>query len=97
MIGRGAIANPFLFEMIQEDTESLPDDYIPVFSDFLMLLLESHLQQSSNHGNVLLKMTHYWEYFSSNFNKGKKLARIVKKSKSISEYSDFITNLDSFI
>lgn len=97
MIGRGAIANPFLFEMIQEDTESLPDDYIPVFSDFLMLLLESHLQQSSNHGNVLLKMTHYWEYFSSNFNEGKKLARIVKKSKSISEYSDFITNLDSFI
>lgn len=97
MIGRGAIANPFLFEMIQEDTDSLPDDYIPIFSDFLMLLLQSYLQQSSNHGNVLLKMTHYWEYFSSNFNEGKKLARIVKKSKSISEYSDFITNLDSFI
>jgi tRNA-dihydrouridine synthase len=97
MIGRGAIANPFLFEMIQEDTDSLPDDYISVFSDFLMLLLESHLQQSSNHGNVLLKMTHYWEYFSSNFLEGKKLARIVKKSKSISDYSDFITNLDSFI
>jgi hypothetical protein len=42
-------------------------------------------------------MSHYWEYFASNFENGKKLNRIVKKSKSISEYSDFIANLDSLI
>ncbi|MEY4521221.1 MAG: hypothetical protein RIT10_406 [Bacteroidota bacterium] len=97
MIGRGAISNPFIFEMIQEDSEELPDDFVIVFKDFLSLLLESYLQHSNNHGNILLKMSHYWEYFASNFENGKKLNRIVKKSKSISEYSDFIANLDSLI
>lgn len=97
MIGRGAIANPFLFEMIQDDSDELPDDYISVFKEFLHLLLESYLTHSSNHGNILLKMNHYWEYFAFNFENGKKLSRVVKKSKSIAEYSDFISNLDSFM
>jgi hypothetical protein len=38
-------------------------------------------------------MTHYWEYFAANFENGKKMCRIVKKSKSISDYSNFIANL----
>lgn len=97
MIGRGAIANPFLFEMIQDDSELLPNDFVQVFSDFLNLLLESYLRQTTNHGNILIKMTHYWEYFASNFENGKKMCRIVKKSKSISDYSNFIANLESFI
>lgn len=97
MIGRGAISNPFIFEMIQDDSEELPDDFVIVFKEFLSLLLESYLHHSNNHGNILLKMCHYWEYFALNFQNGKKLNRIVKKSKSVSEYSDFIANLDSLI
>lgn len=97
MIGRGAISNPFIFEMIQDDSEELPDDFVIVFKEFLSLLLESYLLHSNNHGNILLKMCHYWEYFALNFQNGKKLSRIVKKSKSVSEYSDFIANLESLI
>ena len=93
MIGRGAIANPFLFEMIQENTIEFPEDRMEVFSDFLNLLLESYLKETQNDGNVLIKMKHYWEYFSESFENGKSYYRSVKKVNSIAEYQRFIDQL----
>lgn len=93
MIGRGAIANPFLFEMIQENTIEFPEDRMEIFSDFLNLLLESYLKETQNDGNVLIKMKHYWEYFSESFENGKSYYRIVKKANSITEYQLFIDQL----
>jgi tRNA-dihydrouridine synthase len=93
MIGRGAIANPFLFEMIQEDSTELPEDRMEVFSDFLNLLLESYLKETQNEGTVLIKMKHYWEYFAEAFENGRSYYRIVKKAKSIAEYQRFIDSL----
>ena len=93
MIGRGAISNPFLFEMIQEDSIEFPEDRMEVFSDFLNLLLESYLKETQNEGNVLIKMKHYWEYFSESFENGKRYYRIVKKVNSIPEYQRFIDEL----
>ncbi|MFN5844170.1 MAG: tRNA dihydrouridine synthase [Flavobacteriia bacterium] len=93
MIGRGAISNPFLFEMIQEDSDLFPEDRMEVFSEFLELLLESHLRSSDNEGNVLLKMAHFWEYFMESFEEGLGLYRIVKKISSVREYRKFIVEL----
>lgn len=93
MIGRGAISNPFLFEMIQEDSIEFPEDRMEVFSDFFNLLLESYLKETQNEGNVLIKMKHYWEYFSESFENGKRYYRIVKKVNSIPEYQRFIDEL----
>lgn len=93
MIGRGAIANPFLFEMIQENTTIFPDDHLEVFHEFLTLLLESHLSESSNQGNTLLKMKHYWEYFMLTFEDGQKYYRMVKKADSIEEYRQKIEQI----
>jgi tRNA-dihydrouridine synthase len=93
MIGRGAIANPFLFEMIKEDTTEFPEDRMEVFSDFLNLLLESYIRETQNDGNVLIKMKHYWEYFSESFENGKSYYRIVKRANSIEEYQRFIDEL----
>lgn len=93
MIGRGAIANPFLFEMIQEDTDEYPADRMEVFYEFLILLVESHLRKASNDGNVLLKMKHYWEYFSTSFDEGINYYRMVKRSKSISEYFTILNQI----
>lgn len=86
MIGRGAISNPFLFEMIQEDSEEFPEDRMEVFLEFLELLLDSYLHSSDNDGNVLLKMTHFWEYFMTSFEDGHKYYRMVKKAGSVDEY-----------
>lgn len=90
MIGRGAISNPFLFEMIQEDTQEFPEDWREIFAEFLELLLESHLQESRNEGNILVKMKHYWEYFSTGIEDGPYYFRKVKKTRSMEEYKDFI-------
>ncbi len=93
MIGRGAIVNPFIFEMIQEDEDEMPLDWKEVFFQFLQLLLESHLKESSNEGNVLIKMKHFWEYFSSSFENSNKVYRLIKKADSISDYRNKIEQL----
>ena len=93
MIGRGAIANPLLFEMIQEDNSEFPEDRNELFRDFLEILLESHLKSSSNHGNILIKMIHYWEYFATSFENGYEMYRKVKKAKSIDDYQNCLDKL----
>lgn len=95
MIGRGAVANPFLFEMIQEDSEEFPEDWQEPFTAFLEALLESHLNTSGNEGNTLLKMKHYWEYFATGIEDGKSYYKAFKKIKSIRDYQNFLTNLAS--
>lgn len=93
MIGRGAISNPLLFEMIQEDSTYFPEDRYELFRSFLEILLESHLKSSDNHGNILIKMTHYWEYFATSFENGHTMYRKVKKAKSIVDYQNCLDNL----
>ena len=93
MLGRGAVANPFIFEMIQEDSLEFPEDRNEVFLAFLLLLLESHLNTNNNHGNVLIKMKHYWEYFSTAFDSGLTYFRQVKKADSISEYETILEKI----
>ena len=87
MIGRGALSNPFIFEMIQDDIDQFPEDRIDVFMQFLELLLESHLSESKNEGNILIKMKHYWEYFSNAFEYSQRCFRFVKKAKDLNEYT----------
>lgn len=93
MIGRGAIADPFLFEMIQDNSNEYPDDRMDVFLEFLEHLLESHLNTTDNHGNVLLKMTHFWEYFMASFENGSRYYRMVKKADSVAEYRDALSRI----
>ena len=90
MIGRGAVSNPLLFEMIQDNTDEFPEDRMEVFHDFLIILLENHLSESNNQGNTLIKMKHFWEYFAESFEHGHALYRKVKRSESIREYRDTI-------
>lgn len=90
MIGRGAVANPFLFEMIQEDTGEFPEDWPEIFAKFLELLLESYLRTSGNEGNILVKMKHYWEYFMAGIEDGASWSRKLKKVKSLEDYREMI-------
>lgn len=95
MIGRGAVSNPFLFEMIQEDEDERPEDWKEVFYQFVELLLESQLKESSNRGNVLVKMKHFWEYFSTSFEQGTSVYRKIKKANSIEHYSEIVKDICS--
>jgi tRNA-dihydrouridine synthase len=79
--------------MIQENTTEYPEDRMEVFLEFLELLLESHLNETKNEGNVLVKMTHFWEYFMNAFEDGQRYFRMVKKANSIEEYRGAINQI----
>lgn len=93
MIGRGAVSNPLIFEMIQDDTTDFPEDRMDVFHDFLLHLLENHLKESDNEGNTLLKMKHFWEYFAEAFEEGHSLYRKIKRTETIGEYEEAINRI----
>jgi tRNA-dihydrouridine synthase len=93
MMGRGAVSNPLLFEMIQDDCDEFPEDRMVVFHDFLQLLLENHLSESDNEGNTLIKMKHFWEYFASSFENGHSLYRKIRKTETIDQYQEMIFSI----
>jgi tRNA-dihydrouridine synthase B len=88
MIGRGAVANPFLFEMIAMDNEGFPADRYIRFRAFIDLLLESHLKSNPNEGNALMKIKSYWEYFAESFDNGANYYRKIKKAANLREYEN---------
>ena len=93
MIGRGAVSNPFLFEMIAADTTDFPEDRAEKFDDFVTLLLESQLRANKNEGNALIKMKSYWEYFADSFEDGANYYRRIRKTKKLSEYEEQVDQI----
>lgn len=93
MIGRGAVAYPFLFEMIEDNTTEYPDDRNEVFLEFLEELLAGYLRESANPGNTLNKMKSYWEYFAGAFKNGRSYYRKIKKTKTLPEYEKILIAL----
>lgn len=93
MIGRGAISNPFIFEMIQEDSDKFPEDWAEIWVEFQELLVENLLQKNENEGNVIQRLIHYWDYFSEGIPEGKHMEKKLKKIDSIEKY---LTTLSDF-
>ena len=93
MIGRGAVSNPFLFEMIEDDTTEYPDDRNEVLLEFVEELLAGYLRQSGNAGNALNKIKSYWEYFAESFENGRSYYRKIRKAKTLPEYEKILTTL----
>jgi tRNA-dihydrouridine synthase len=91
MIGRGIIADPFLPQMIKNNTNSYPENKVEVFSKFHDTLFYEYEQQLSGASHLIMKMYHLWEYFITLFpNAGKGLKKI-KKAKSIAAYEDAVS------
>jgi hypothetical protein len=80
--------------MIQEDLHEFPEERNELFKEFLTILIERHLLSSDNHGNILVKMSHYWEYFATSFENGHDMYRKIKKCKSIDHYLFYV---DTFL
>ncbi len=86
MIGRGLIADPFLPSMIKNNTTAYPKNKMELFSAFHDTLYEGYSESLSGQTHILLKMHHLWEYFSVLFSNPHKVAKNIKKSKSIRNY-----------
>lgn len=93
MIGRGALANPFLFEMIQEQSDDFPEDWREVWVDFLTELTAQIQTALPNDSAVLRKLFLYFsDYFSEAIPEAKTIARKLKKMHDLPEFFRLLEN-----
>jgi tRNA-dihydrouridine synthase len=88
MIGRGAVANPFLVSQIKG--EKLPENRIDQFRKFHDELFLHYQNQLSGQSHVLNKMRVFWEYFSFSFSNSQKVYKRMKKATSIHKYNSAV-------
>lgn len=86
MIGRGLIADPFLPSMIKNNTTAYPENKIELFRKFHDTLYQDYGEQLSGPKHLMMKMYHFWEYFSTTFNNPHKTLKKIKKAKDLQEY-----------
>ena len=93
MIGRGLIADPFLPNMIKNNTTKYPENRLEIFSKFHDTLFDEFSQALSGDSHTILKMMHYWEYFATTFTNPKKVFKKIKKAKNITAYEDAVKSI----
>jgi tRNA-dihydrouridine synthase len=97
MLGRGLIADPFLPEMIKNQTHDYPDDKVELFSKYHDTLFTAAEQKLTGEKAVIRKMLSYWEYFSVLFSNPTKVVKKIKKAKNYEVYDDAVREiLDSW-
>lgn len=93
MIGRGLIANPFLPNMIKNNSSDYPENSIEIFKKFHDTLFHEYDEALSGPSQTILKMQGFWEYFSQNFSNPHKVFKMIKKAKKIPAYEDAVYNI----
>jgi tRNA-dihydrouridine synthase B len=93
MIGRGLIADPFLPSMIKSNSWDYPNDRFEIFSKFHDTLYHEYQQALSGDNHLLMKMYHFWEYFSASFDNPQKTLKKIKKAKNIKKYDSAVQEI----
>jgi len=93
MIGRGLIADPFLPNMIRNNSLAYPENRVEVFSKFHDTLYNDYESALSGQSHVLIKMLHFWEYFATTFSNPHKTFKKIKKAKNISAYKQAVREI----
>jgi tRNA-dihydrouridine synthase len=92
MIGRGLISDPFLPQMIKGNSTEYPTDRLDTFRAFHDELFESYESFLSGEKHLLIKMQHFWEYFSTTFDNPQKTYKGFKKAKSVRSYHQAVAD-----
>jgi len=87
MIGRGMIADPFLPQMIKNNSTEYPENRMEVFGNFHNSLFQEYSEILSGANHIIMKMFNFWEYFATSFPNSHKTLKKIKKAKSINVYS----------
>jgi tRNA-dihydrouridine synthase len=86
MLGRGLIADPFLPEMIKNQTHNYPENKMERFSKYHDTLFTAAEQKLTGEKAVIRKMLSYWEYFAASFSEPTRLLKKIKKAKTYEVY-----------
>ena len=86
MIGRGLIGDPFLPNMIKNNTTEYPENRIELLSQFHDDLFNQYDEALSGSSHTVSKMRNFWEYYSLAFSNPHKAFKKIKKAKNIIAY-----------
>ncbi|WP_428743096.1 tRNA dihydrouridine synthase [Tenacibaculum sp.] len=86
MIGRGLIADPFLPQMIKDNTAEYPKDRWEIFKDFHDEIYQQYNAALSGPTPIKMKMLGFWEYFSQSFSNPHKTYKKIKKATDPKKY-----------
>ncbi|MCG8827533.1 tRNA-dihydrouridine synthase family protein [Tenacibaculum dicentrarchi] len=86
MIGRGLIADPFLPQMIKDNTTEYPKDRWQRFEAFHDEIYQQYDEFLSGPTPIKMKMLGFWEYFSQSFSNPQKTYKKIKKAGNPKKY-----------
>ncbi|MBE7634580.1 tRNA-dihydrouridine synthase family protein [Tenacibaculum finnmarkense] len=86
MIGRGLIADPFLPQMIKDNTTEYPEDRWKIFEAFHNEIYQQYDEALSGPTPIKMKMLGFWEYFSKSFDNPQKTYKQIKKAGNQKKY-----------
>lgn len=88
MIGRGAMANPGIFEAFKTGEPLETESYYQRLLVFNECLTESLESANKDRTYPLTKLKSYWEYLAEGLEEGNRLYRKLKKSKDLSAFRE---------
>ncbi|MDX8554669.1 tRNA-dihydrouridine synthase family protein [Tenacibaculum sp. 1B UA] len=86
MIGRGLIADPFLPQMIKDNTTEYTKDRWKTFGEFHDEIYQQYDAALSGPTPIKMKMLGFWEYFSQSFSDPRKTYKKIKKATNPKKY-----------
>ena len=89
MIGRAAVANPFLPAIIKCGEDKFSDK-VAIFRQFYQELFEHYQQEFSGPGHLLERMKGFWTYFSQSFKDGRNIRKKVHRTHKLMRYLDIV-------
>ncbi|MCX7547786.1 tRNA-dihydrouridine synthase family protein [Xanthomarina sp. F1114] len=86
MIGRGLIADPFLPNMIKNNSTEYPENRWEIFSEFHDSIYQQYDEYLSGPTPIKMKMLGFWEYFSQATSNPHKTYKAIKKATNPIKY-----------
>jgi tRNA-dihydrouridine synthase B len=93
MIGRGLIADPFLPNMIKNNTSEYPANRWKIFSEFHDTIYHEYDAALSGPTPIKMKMLGFWEYFSQSFSNPQKIYKKIKKASNPRAYTQAVAEI----
>ncbi|RLK02145.1 tRNA dihydrouridine synthase [Tenacibaculum discolor] len=93
MIGRGLIADPFLPQMIKDNTTEYPKDRWNIFREFHDEIYQQYDAALSGPTPIKMKMLGFWEYFSQSFSDPRKTYKKIKKATNPKKYQAAVKDI----
>ena len=93
MIGRGLIADPFLPQMIKEDTTEYPKNRWKICSEFHDTIYNQYDEYLSGPTPIKMKMLGFWEFFSQSFPNPQKTFKAIKKAGNPKKYQQAVAGI----